>query len=116
MWAKDLLIVEGVCHPGELIRQYRCVMPSVPVPPTSNAVLVKLVGKDRFGKLQVITMVRCLRAEIRGNQVEFNISPATANILTEKEVRALIGILKRDYSKAYRNSESQAALALIRNP
>jgi hypothetical protein len=115
MWAKDILIIDGVCQPGELIRQYRCIMPSAPVLPASNAVLVQLLGKDRFGKLQAITLVRCFRANINGKHVELDIRTAS-NVLAGTEQNALRKVLQCQYPKAYANAETLAALALIRNP
>jgi hypothetical protein len=113
MWAKDLLIIDGACHPGEMIRRYRCIAPRSPVSSASNAVLVQIQGRDRFGKLQAISLIRCYRANIHGAQVEIDIRMASG-ILREVEVIALHNFLKSGYPKAYANAETQAVLALCK--
>jgi hypothetical protein len=113
MWVKDVLIIDGVCHAGELIRRYRCIAPSIPVSASSNAVLIQLQGKDRYGKLQAITLMRCYRANVRGNQVEIDIR-IPSNILQSRENRVLHEFLKSQYPNAYVKAETQAVLALCK--
>jgi predicted amino acid-binding ACT domain protein len=113
MWARDFLIIDGVCHPGELIRRYRCVVPSIAVPASSNAVLIQLQGKDRYGVLQAITLMRCYRANIQSTQAQIDIR-VPSDILKTAEIQALRDRLKREYPKAYAKVETQAVLGLCR--
>jgi hypothetical protein len=105
------LIVDGISHPGEMMRQFRCHTPASSIPVTSNAVLVQLQGKDRFGKLQAISLVRCYRMEIRGNQAAVDIC-VPQNILSSREMESLRCLLQRQYPKAYARAETQSTLAL----
>ena len=113
MWAKDLLIIDGVIHPGEMIRRYRCTSPSTPVPVSSNAVLVQLQGRDKFGKLQAISLMRYYRAKIENDQAKIDIR-APSDVLREVESIVLHQFLSRDYPKAYAKAETQAVLALCK--
>jgi hypothetical protein len=113
MWAKDVLIIDGVCHPGEAIRHFRCCQPSTPIPATSNAVLVQLQGKDKFGKLQAISLMRCYRAHLQGTQAQIDIR-VPSDILKTAEIQALRDRLKREYPKAYAKVETQAVLGLCK--
>jgi hypothetical protein len=78
MWARDFLIIDGVCHPGEMIRRFRCCQPLSSIPATSNTVLVQLQGREKFGRLQAISLIRCFRANIQGNQAQMDISDLAA--------------------------------------
>jgi hypothetical protein len=88
-------------------------MPSAPVSPTSNAVLVQLQGKERFGKLQVISLMRCYRANILDIQAEIDIR-VPADVLQRLEAIALHNFLKRKYPKACTKPETQSVLTLCK--
>ncbi len=113
MWARDLLIIDGVCHPGEMIQRYRCISPRSPVSSGSNAVLVQLQGRDRFGKLQAISLMRSYRTNIQGNQAEIDIR-VPSGVLREVEEIALHRFLRSEYPRAYAKAETQAVLALCK--
>jgi hypothetical protein len=111
MWAKDLLIHAGQCLPGEEIRRYHCVAPSFAVPDSSNAVLVQIHGQDRFGKLQFLTLIRCFRVQLLGQNAQINIVQP-ANRLRKSEFQLLKGQILR-YPEVLKWPQSKAVLALI---
>jgi hypothetical protein len=111
MWARDFLIINGICHAGELIRRYRCCQPIAPIPATSNAVLVQLQGKDKFGKLQTLSLMQYYRVNIQGTQYQMDIR-ISSGILRSEEMQALRELLKHEYPKAYARSETQAVLGI----
>jgi hypothetical protein len=113
MWARDILIVDRICHPGETIRRFRCIQPSNPISVSSNAVLVQLQGEDKFGKLHALTLMHCYRVNIQGNVVQIDIR-VPSNILRAEEIQALRDRLKREYPKAFTKAETQAVLAMCR--
>lgn len=113
MWARDLLIINGVAHPGEMIRRYRCHQPSTPIPASSNGVLIQIQGKDRFGKLQAISLVRCYRLNIQGDHLEIDISKPSNSIKKEEE-RVLREWLRDISAATYKKHEAQAVLGLCR--
>jgi hypothetical protein len=113
MWARDILIIDGVCHSGEMIRQFRCCQPSNPIPATSNAVFMQLQGRDKFGRLQALSLMRCYRANIQSNQAQIDIR-VPSDILRVEEIRALRELLKCKYPKAYAKAETQAVLGMCK--
>jgi hypothetical protein len=113
MWARDILIIDGVCHPGGMVQQFRCHSPAIPIPSTSNAVLVQIQGKDRFGKLKAISLVQCYRMEIQGDQAALKLG-MPHNILSSREIASLRAFLKREYCEAYARAETQSTLALCK--
>jgi hypothetical protein len=75
--------------------------------------LIQLQGKDSYGKLQAITLMRSYRANLHGNQAEIDINKPS-NLLQAHEIIALHRFLKSQYPKAYAKAETQAVLALCK--
>lgn len=113
MWARDFLIIDGVCYAEELIRRYRCCQSITPIPATSNAVLLQLQGKDKFGRLEALSLMRCYRANIQGPQIQMDIR-IPSDILKSEEIQVLRELLKREYPKAYARAETQAVLGMYK--